>query len=227
MTRPWHTVCEDEPTRTIDIWLVPLAKPVPSKFTFGPGRNRALVWSPEGTRIVFQSNRPARPTDSGLYVKAVEALAQEQLLLRIDRGLMTPRDWSRNGFILAERRQRSAGIFKVPSSGDAGPTQFLDDDSLGEYTPAFSPPDGRWVAYQSDETGRLEVHVCRFDGSGRPVPISGGTGGSEPRWRADGKELFYLTHGPDTRMMAVDIIRAGETLEAGTPRRLFPCQPGL
>jgi serine/threonine protein kinase len=205
---------EDEPTRTVDIYLVNLARPAPSKFTSGSGRNRAPVWSPEGTRIVFQSNRP---TDPGLYVKAVDT-GKEQPLLRVDRGGMTPRDWSRNGFILAERRQRSAGIFKVPSSGDAGPTQFLDDDLLGEYTPTFSPPDGRWVAYASDDTGRQEVYVRRFDGSGRPVSISGGTGGSEPRWRADGKELFYLT---DTSMMAVDIIRTGETLEAGTPRQLF------
>ena len=97
---------EDEPTRTSDIWLMNLAQPVPSKFTSGPGRKRAPVWSPEGTRIVFQSNRQ---TDSGLYVKAVDAGAEWFCSAR-PRRHDAPR-LVENGFILAERRQRSAGIF--------------------------------------------------------------------------------------------------------------------
>ena len=95
---------------------------------------------------------------------------------------------------------------------------FSTTTRLGN-TLLLSPPDGAG-SHQSDETGRLEVHVRRFDDPVVQSPISGGTGGSEPRWRAD-RKVFYR-HVGDTRMMAVDIIRAGETFEAGTPRRLFP-----
>lgn len=89
--------------------------------------------------------------------------------------------------------------------------------SFNEVHGRFSP-DGRSVAYSSDESGQWEVYLRPATGSGARVPLSTG-GGFEPRWRGDGKEIFYLT--PDRRIMAVDVRVTGGTFEAGTPRTLF------
>jgi Tol biopolymer transport system component len=207
---------EDRPTGTSDIWLVNVARPVPFKFSSGGGR--APVWSPNGDRIVFWANRG---TDSGLYVQRLDG-GKAQLLVSARN--VFPADWSDQGVIVGTRLGRTGGIFKVPASGGEV-SQVLDEVPIHEENPTFSPH-GRWVSYQSDATGTNQVYVLRFDGSGRPEPISSGQGGGVyPRWRPDGKDLYYLTTEPDRWLMAVNI-NAGETLAVGTARRLFPVRTG-
>jgi eukaryotic-like serine/threonine-protein kinase len=205
----------DTPTGTQDIYLAPISLTAPSKFTSGPQRNWAPVWSPEGTRIAFQSNRQTAP---GVYSKSLDGSKEDRVSDTLN---FTPTDWSRTGVIIGERRGNSAGIFTVLSSG-ASPLADFFDTEFQELSPSFSL-DGRWVSYQSNETGQAEVYVGRFDSSGqlsgRPERISGGAGGRLPRWSRDGKELFYLTDDSDG-MMAVEI-RANETLKVGTARLLL------
>ncbi len=127
-------------------------------------------------------------------------------------------DWSRDGrYIAFQSRGKKTNwdIWVLPTFGDRKPILFLQTP-FNETHPAFSP-DGRWLAYQSNESGRAEIYVQNFPGPGGRWQVST-AGGVGPAWRADGKELFYA--GPDQKLMAVDI-QAGETFEAGVPRALF------
>ena len=104
---------------------------------------------------------------------------------------LSPADCSHQGVIGGNRLERTAGLFKVPASGGEV-SQFLDEVPIPEEDPTVSP-DGHWVSYESNETGTYQVYVLRFDRSGRPDPISSGLGGGIlPRWRRDGKELYFF-----------------------------------
>jgi hypothetical protein len=127
-------------------------------------------------------------------------------------------DWSADGrFILfwffGEKTR--GDIWVLPTFGDRKPYPLLHSE-FGETWARFSP-DGRWVAYVSNETGMNEVYVQEFQGSGGKVRVSTG-GGNRPCWRGDGKELFYLSGG---KLMAVDVKVVGSNFEAGVPRPLF------
>src|SRR4029453_12192023 len=141
----------DPPTGATNIYVVSIARPVSWPFTVGPHRNRAPVWSPDGTRIAFESISQTTP-GRGLYVRTLDVAKEDRV-----SDFLTPTDWSRNGFIIGDRRQRTGGIFFVPSSGASAPQAFLDTES-NELSPSFSP-DGRWVAYQSNKTGQVEVYA--------------------------------------------------------------------
>jgi hypothetical protein len=104
----------------------------------------------------------------------------------------------------------------LPLFGDRKPFA-VTQTPFTEYDARFSP-DGRWIAFLSDETGHNEVQIRQFPGPGARVQVSVG-GGTMPRWRRDGREIFYL--GSDRRLMAVSVIERGPTIDTGTPRPLF------
>jgi Tol biopolymer transport system component len=193
-----------------DIWVRDLKRGVSSRFTFGAGDAFCPLWSSDGSRIVFTQGQ-------NLFEKAADGQGEEKLLLKSD-DLKIACDWSRDGrFIAFASRAKETGfdIWTLPMSGERKPTPFLKTP-FAELWPVFSP-DGRFLAYQSNESGRPEIYVQNFPGPGGKWQIST-SGGVEARWSADGKELYY--RAPDQKLMAVEI-QAGSGFTAGVPQALF------
>jgi dipeptidyl aminopeptidase/acylaminoacyl peptidase len=175
------------------------------------------LWSPDGSRILFTRNRP----EFGLYIKDIGSNRIEELLPE-SPGSKFPSDWSPDGrFIAFDWVNPKSGydIWIVPLEGDRKPVPFLD--SPFEDSRAHFSPDGRWLAYQTDETTRRYIRpsILRAGRCAGKWYIS--TGGNTARWRRDGKELFY--HQVGTRMMmSVEIRTAPDgALQPGTPKPMF------
>jgi hypothetical protein len=204
-----------------DIWLQDLRRDVSSRFTFRPGINRSPLWSPDGNRLVF-ANLGLSGGSIDIYEKSSAGNGQEALLLHAGvNGL--PLDWSPDRkWILYLQTGPKTGLdlWLLPLEGDRKPIPYLQtrfDEAAG----AFSP-DGRWIAYQSNESGQAQIYVQTFPASGAKYQVSS-AGGQAPTWRHDGKELFYIS--TDRKLMAVPIA-LGARVESGTPQELFT-SPGL
>ncbi len=199
-----------------NIWIRDLARGTTTRFTFGANDDANAVWSPDGKTIVFSSNRG---NDFQLFQKSASGVGAETKLLETDERKF-PHEWSRDGrYITFQSRSKKTGwdVWVLPTFGDRKPFPVVQTP-FAETRASFSP-DGRWLAYQSNESGRAEVYVQAFpDPAGGRWQISP-SGGTEPVWRADGKELFYL--GPDLKLMSVPI-PGGESLQPGAPVALFP-----
>jgi Tol biopolymer transport system component len=197
-----------------DIWVRDVKRGVNSRFTFGSGDSYCPLWSPDGRTIVFTR-------DQDLFEKAADGQGEEKLLLKSDEQKV-PCDWTRDGrtIVFMNRSKETAwDIWQLPLSGDRKPVPFLKTQ-FQEILPVLSP-DGRFLAYTSNESGRAEVYVQSFPGPGGKWQIST-AGGSEPHWRSDGKELYYRT--PNQKVMAVEIRTAGG-FTAGVPQALFSAGP--
>jgi serine/threonine protein kinase len=199
---------------TSDIWIIELARSTPSRLTFDPADDVAPVWSPDGSRIVFASNREGV---RNLYQKLSSGGGTDELLLKSDQTKL-PTDWSPDGrhLLFMNVGQKGVDLWVLLLFGDRKPVTFLQTD-FPETGGRFSP-DGRWIAYTSTESGKAEVYVRSFPASGGQLQVSNG-GGTQPRWRRDGRELFYLS--ADEKLMAVEINGGGDTFEAGIPKPLF------
>jgi Tol biopolymer transport system component len=153
-----------------------------------------------------------------IYAKASSGAGNEEVLLKSSTA-KRPTDWSGDGrFILYESDDPKSRVdlWVLPLFGDKKPQLFLQTP-FAEQQARFSP-DGKWIVYVSDESGTPEVYVQSFPPSGGKWQVST-KGGFTPRWRRDGKELFYLT--PDRRIMSVDVRAAGATFEVSTAKALF------
>ena len=209
-----------------DIWLYEFARGVSTRFTFAASVERDPVWSPDGSRLVFASNRGGH---YDMYQKASNGAGEDELLFKSDQDKL-PTSWSRDGrFLLFNATDPKTGndIWVLPLEGDRKPVPFLRTEFI-EAQGSFSP-DGRWVAYTSLESGRGEVYVRPFSPPGADGSSSAGgkwqiskAGGINPRWRGDGKELFYTTQ--DGRVMAVEVT-ANPSFQAGIPQPLFNVAP--
>jgi dipeptidyl aminopeptidase/acylaminoacyl peptidase len=206
---------DDAQTGMYDIWLLDLARGIPSRFTFDPANDVYPVWSPDGSRIVFSSNRDGA---GNLYQKLSSGSVSEEALLKSsDRKF--PSDWSLDGrFILYNQLSpnRQWDLWVLPLFGDRQPFPFLQT-KFREIGGVFSP-DGKWIAYLSDESGSYQVYVQSFPPSGGQWQISS-EGGSFPRFRRDGKELFYLAE--NGKLMAVEVKANTSGLEFSAPKPLF------
>lgn len=207
----------DDPQSNPGIWLFNLEDGVRSRFTFDPASaEETPIWSPDGARVLWMSQR-----NGGLdfYVKAATGSGGEEPVTRSSPNLIgLPTDWSRDGQFLLYTRARADWNLQMtvlPLRGDRKPFAFVHSQS-SEKEGQFSP-DGRWVAYSSNESARWEVYVAPFPGPGGKYQIST-EGGQQPRWRRDGKELFFLS--PDKKLMAVSV-KAGAIFEFREPVALF------
>jgi len=203
----------DPQSGNTDIWIYEAAGGVPTRFTSDPALESAPIWSPDGKRVVFQSLRRSHPD---LYEKASDGSGSEELLLVSER-TKYPNDWSPDGRNLLFRAIDAKTNFElwVLPAGSRDPVSYLKA-AFGVSHGQFSP-DGRWVAYASNESGKWEIYVAPFPGPGGDWKVSS-AGGAEPRWRRDGKEIFYLA--PDGKMMAVPVV-VESSFEAGTAAPLF------
>ncbi|HEX9725670.1 MAG TPA: protein kinase [Vicinamibacteria bacterium] len=197
-----------------DIWVRDLVRGVTSRFTFGEGREQSPIWSPDGQRIAFAMEGKG---DFDLAVKTVAGGNDEILLERENR--QYPSSWSPDGrsLLFYELHPDTAwDVWVLPLDGeDREPKPFLNTPFV-EVRARFSP-DGRWVAYESDESGRGEIYARSFSGTGGKWQISTG-GGTEPQWSRDGRALYYIA--PDLKMMQVSV-QTGEAFEAGIPEPIF------
>jgi len=204
--------------RSGDIWLLDVARGVLSRATFGGGNNWCPIWSPDGTRIVFASDRQGI---LNLYEKMANSSSAEKPLLESSQAKI-PVDWSHDGRFIIYRALDANGksdLWILPLNAEEKPFPFLKT-GFDEREAQFSPDD-RLVAYQSDESGRFEVYVRPFRDPGPTVRVSL-SGGAQPRWAPSGAELFYIAL--DGRLMAVSIVRSasGASIDVGSPRALFP-----
>jgi serine/threonine protein kinase len=200
---------------TDDIWILDRARGSTSRFTFDRASDNAPVWSPDGQRVAYASNRNGT---FDLFQKSPSG-GNEELLFQSEQPKI-PEDWSTDGRWLLYRTQgqnTNADLWMLRLDNGRKPEAVLT--SAAEEREGRFSPDGKWIAFVSSEPGTLQVFVQALPiaGSKRQVSIAGG---HQPRWRGDGKELFFLSETRDA--MAVSIAVADGTLEVGTPERLFP-----
>jgi Tol biopolymer transport system component len=202
-------------TSTANVWLVDLARGTEERLTTGSTVEAAALWDPSAMRVAFRSNR------SGVahtYMKQVGGSSPEELIFS---GVSTnPTSWSRNGeYILYNESNAETGWDVRQFSFATKQTTSFIETAANELHGRFSP-DGEWGAYSSDESGKWEVYVRRTDGRGERVLIST-SGGFEPRWRGDGREIFYVT--ADRRIMAV-AVTSGASLRTSPPQTILTAQ---
>jgi Tol biopolymer transport system component len=201
-----------------DIWLMDTTRGVTSRFTFNPQAERFPLWSPDGNRLLFSSPRAGKPP--ALFHKASIGNSDEVLLVESDFNVQ-PNGWSPDGRLIVYSKlspdtQRDLWTMPVrPESVDRKAAPYLQTP-FNEHSGQFSP-DGRWMSYVSDESGRLEVYIRAFPDDGSKWQIST-AGGVEARWRKDGRELFYVTR--EGALMAVALETRGD-FHAGVPQQLF------
>ena len=194
-----------------DVWLVDLERDAATRIGAG---NSPLI-SPDGTQIAYTSGRLEGVFD--LYLASTEGKGEDRLFLRSRENKLV-NDWSRDGRYLvfaSTNPETRTDLWMAPMAGGSSPVALLNAP-FNEFQGQISP-DGRWLAYASDESGRWEVYVQSFPSLGAKRAIST-SGGAEPHWRRDGRELFYVA--ADGMLMSVDVT-PGATLQATRPRPLF------
>jgi dipeptidyl aminopeptidase/acylaminoacyl peptidase len=209
-----------------DIWIYDVARGIRTRFTFDPAGEFKAAWSPDGATVVFDSSRKGH---YDLYRKPSNGAGAEELLYAdgLDK---SPTSWSPDGkFLLYSTPVRNpktgADLWILPNPlgkpGASKPYPLLQTP-FNERFGLFSP-NGKWIAFQSNESGRNEIYATPFPGPGAKRQISA-AGGRFPRWRGDGKEVFYLA--PDNRLMSADIRETAAAIEVGEIHTLFgPLQP--
>jgi Tol biopolymer transport system component len=203
-----------EPRSGTDLWIRDLQRGSTSRFTSEPGEEGIPVWSRDGTRIAFGSTRSGNAAD--LYLRPASGVGNEELLYH-SAEQKWPTDWSPDGrhLLYFTASPSGYGLWALPLEGDRKPFAVAVS-KFNAIVGTFSP-DGRYVAYESDESGRFEIYVQDFPQPRAKRQIST-AGGRTPFWRRDGREMFYLS--PRFEIMAVPI-ELRPSFSAGTPNPLF------
>jgi eukaryotic-like serine/threonine-protein kinase len=200
----------DPDGQKIDVWIHDLAEGSAARLTFGLWLPQAPVWSPDGKQILFSVNQTL---GMRIYMKNADGSGSQEEVASIGSASSgNAWDWSRDGKHILFRKQNELWTLSWP---DRVATPLFQAQWTVRNT-QFSP-DGKWIAYASNESGALEIYVSPFPNANGKWQVSTG-GGQEPRWRQDGKELFYVAS--DGKMMAV-AVNAGTNFKSGTPVALF------
>jgi Tol biopolymer transport system component len=210
----------DADGRVGDLWLMDLSRGISSRLTFHPGSECCVTWSPDGSEIVFSS---ARSGPGDLYRKPVADPSRETLLLKWPEGAEAT-SWSPDGRALLFETISSTSqqdVWLLPINPPGKPEPLLQGP-FNEEGAIFSP-DGRWFAYVSDESGRSEVYVRGFPSGNRRYQVSV-AGGALPKWRRDGREIYF--EGPGGRVAAARIDVQGSEMRVATPVELFTLSGG-
>jgi serine/threonine protein kinase/Tol biopolymer transport system component len=204
----------DPDERNIDIWIHEPARGATTRLTFDPALDQTPVWSPDGKQILFASSRRV---GFRLYLKNADGSGPEEEVADLGAGLQVHAwDWSRDDKNVLVRKGNELWYLSWPQRV----AKPLFQAKWTVRNAQFSP-DGRWMAYASNETGSMEIYVSPFPSVNGKWQVSS-AGGQEPRWRQDGKELFYLS--AEGKMMAA-AVTAGTSFEAGSPVSLFQTHP--
>ena len=205
----------------LDIWILEAARGLRTRFTFDQAIDRYPIWSPDGRSLAFASSRLGH---LNLYRKSVDGAVGSEELLYSDERDKQPYSWSPDGryviFSSIDPKTKS-DLWILPMTGERKPFAFAQTE-FSEIQGVFSP-DGRWIAYVSNESGTAEVYAAPFPGTGAKRVIStrqsGSGSGGVPLWRPDGREIFYIA--PDRSLMAAAVTLSRTTLDSGLPRALF------
>ena len=217
-----------------DIWLLDLPRAAITRLTTDPAIDALPVWSPDGKRIAFNSSRGRPSTNSAvgiglsqILIMPADGSAEAQIAVESD-GLAWVTDWSPGGLLLYRSLDLRRGTHDiwVAAADKSTPPRPIISGPADERDGQFSP-DGRWIAFQSDESGQSEIYIQRFPGPGGKEPIST-RGGTQVRWRADGRELFYVTAENEIAAVAIDLSAGDVAPKIGAPQVLFapPIIPG-
>lgn len=210
---------QDETTPGVNVWVADLAREsAKTRLTYGQTTSTIPIWSSDGTQVVYGTTR------GRIYRKAGNGTGQEEVLVE-SKNWLIPSCWSADGRYLVYHEvdpKTADDIWVLTLGGDRRPRAYLRtqfDERNGQIS-----PDGRWMAYSSNESGKLEVYVSTFpDANGGKWPVSIG-GGAQALWRRDGKELFYLS--PEMKVMSVEVKTGVRAFEASRPKVLFARLPG-
>jgi eukaryotic-like serine/threonine-protein kinase len=210
------TEVRDADGRSSDIWVLDLTRYITSRITFHPGNDSAPIWSHDGTRVVFGSNRVGSGSYLDIYQNVLNRGGGDEVIFKSEPAKY-PSSLSPDGkyIVLTIYTPKYSADIVLLQMPEHKLIPFLQT-GFYEYSGQVSP-DGRWIAYNSDESGRPETYIQSFPVPGEKWQISTNSG-IQPRWRADGKELFFI--GGDNKIWAVEI-KSNGTLEPGVPKPLF------
>jgi Tol biopolymer transport system component len=208
----------DQKANNVDIWMENVSGGGSSRFTFDPAEEVVGVWSRDGSRLAYRSAGGVSNNLAGLMLKAASGLEREKIIHQISASDdVIPNSWTPNNKRILYTHQSVSGNHLELLSADGGTPTPLLAGATGNQSNGQISPDGKWVVYASDESGNWEIYVTTFPGAVGKWQVSRG-GGTEPRWRGDGKEIFYL--GPTGTMTAVAVSTVG-TFSTGTATPLF------
>jgi len=203
-----------------DIWVTDLARGTTSRFTFDASQeNSSPIWSPDGATIAYASVRNGKP---GIYRKPANNAGVEERLIEFEsQNPISLMSWSPDGraivYDVVDPKTRE-DLWILPLSGNREPSAFMN--TTFNQTKGQISRDGKWIVYTSNETSPNEIYVQSFPAGAGKWQVST-NGGVFPRWRADGRELFYMTVATGGKMIAVEVQSNSSTFEARSPRELF------
>ncbi len=207
----------DQKASNVDIWLENVAGAGSSRFTFDPAEEVVGVWSRDGKTVAYRSAGGTVGQGAFLFAKAANGLERERQVLKFETtDDIIPNSWSPDDRqILCTRQTAHGAHLELASYPDGAHSPFQPGN--GNQVNGMISPDGKWAAYASDESGSWEIYVTTFPNAVGKWQVSRG-GGVEPRWRADGKEIFYIA--PGGMLTAVSVSTLG-SFATGTPTALF------
>ena len=214
----------DPQFRTLDVWIRDGTRPVPTRLSLDTDIDESAVWSPDGLRVAWIGKR------RNIQIRGAGAVLPEQTSATLDPPIQLW-DWSRDGrYLLIGRRnlQTRDDLWVVPPTGGAEPSAYAAG-SFSQTFGAFSP-NGRWIAYASDESGQSEIYIDSFPKPGTRIRVTT-AGGTEPRWRGDGRAL-YFRRGSEVHVArlslgqpALEVASLDRLFDAGAPIRSFDVTP--